>query len=167
MFDGIANAGLTAVQVWLSWQSGLSVWANILILLKGLGINIGIFMIVTPVFWLLFVAGMNIERVYKNKRKDGRKWYKAFSLAQWLFAGPAVAILVIVDILFRYTYGVVIYFPYFRGFFHDYTLSNMLNAILATPIYKGKWRYKLSKWIAVNLINEFSYDGKHIRLPLE
>jgi hypothetical protein len=167
MLDGISNAALAAIQIWLSWQSGISVWANILLLLKGMILNIIVLAEVTLGFWVLFVAGMNIQRVYEKKVSDGRKWYKAFNPAVWFFAGPAIVALVIVDVLFRYTYGVVIYFPYFRGFFHDYTLSNMLNAILATPIYKGTWRYKLSKWIAVNLINEFSYDGRHIRLPLE
>lgn len=119
--------------------------------------------IVTYVFWLLFVLCMNIQRVYEGKKAKG----ESFTVVQWMLAGPAIVVMLIVDVAFRYTYGMFLFFPYFRGFFKDITLSKMLEGILATPIMKGTPHYKMAKWLANNLINPFSYDGKHIRMPLE
>lgn len=167
--EWIGNIIFTVVQSWLSWQSQLSVWDNIKLIAYGFMFWTILFLIITFIFWVLFLACMNVQRVYENRKaekKVGQRKYM-FRWYQWIVVAPLVAIMMIVDILFRYTYGVIIFFPYFRGFFSDVTFSKELEAILATEIYKGTFNYKLALFIAQELINPFSYDGEHIRTPLE
>ncbi len=167
--DWIANIFVTAIQAWISWQSGLSVAANLWLIVKASLYWSLIFCASAFLLWAFFIGGMNIQRVYefRKKEKDAGRRKNIFTPIQWTFAAPFIAGTIIVDVLFRYTFGIICFFPYFRGFFSDVTFSKQLEGILGTRIYIGNRNYKVARWISANLINPFSYDGEHIRMPFE
>ncbi len=167
--DWIANIFVTVIQAWISWQSGLSVVANLWLIAKASLFWTGIFLLASFLLWGFFIGGMNIQRVYEKRKKEYSAGTRKniFTPIQWIFAAPFIAFAVIIDVLYRYTFGIICFFPYFRGFFSDVTFSKELEAIMGTRIYIGTRNYKVARWIAANLINPFSYDGEHIRMPFE
>jgi len=115
-------------------------------------------LVVTWLFWGLYVMGMGLQREMDTLKAQG----KDFTFTQKTLAGPWVSLLVIVDVVFRFTYGILIFFPDLP---RELTFSQQLERLLSYG--KGSWRYKLAFWLASELINPFSAGAPHIRTPLE
>jgi len=95
-------------------------------------------------FFLLYVACMNMIKAHKEKKVTG---------VLWLLCLPAVAIGLIVDFLHQITIFNVVFWDVPR----DPTVTGRLKRHIADPGYRGK----LARYLCVNVLSPFDHTGNH------
>jgi len=111
--------------------------------MKILGIILFAFYI-TVVLWALYLAVMNLKR---NRDKATK--------TTWIMAFPVLIVGVIIDILFNWVIGSVIFLEFPR--------ETVFTARLSRHSGCGTWRAKIAEWFCKHFLDAFDPSGNHCK----
>lgn len=97
------------------------------------------------VFFVLYVACMNVLRVHHEGRLN---WIT------WILGGLTVLIGLIVDVIHNLTVFTVLFFELPK----EWTVTDRLKRHVKEKTFRGK----LANWIANILLNPFDHTGNHV-----
>jgi hypothetical protein len=106
---------------------------------------IGLVLLDLWLFFIMYVASMNMIRAHKE--------YKLNNLL-WILCLPFVALSWVVDVIHNITLFSLLYFEAPQ----ELTVTNRLKRHINDQSFRGK----LSRWIADTLLNPFDYSGNHV-----
>ena len=96
-------------------------------------------------FFIMYVASMNMIRAHDDKKLNG---------LLWVLCVPFVAVSLVIDLIANLTLFTLLYWELPREL--------LVTSRLKRHVRDDNWRGKLTRWIAVKILNPFDYTGDHL-----